>query len=132
MTVSEKEDTLEWLEYRKTVCLQMAQQNPSHAGAYSKAAARYERHAKHVRALRNALLLISDLVYSETCAPLDEAVALAKQALGQDAKNKTTNGDIVGGVECVYLCLLDAGTNNACWVPCAEGDPGAVLFQQAE
>lgn len=28
----------------------------------------------------------------------------------------------------VYLKLLDAGTDNECWVVCAKGDPGAVPF----
>lgn len=28
----------------------------------------------------------------------------------------------------VYLREVDAGTDNACWVVCAGGDPGAVAF----
>ena len=28
----------------------------------------------------------------------------------------------------VYLREIDAGTDNACWVVCAKGDPGAVEF----
>lgn len=28
----------------------------------------------------------------------------------------------------VHLREVDAGTDNACWVVCAEGDPGAVVF----
>lgn len=28
----------------------------------------------------------------------------------------------------VYLRQVDAGTDNACWVVCAKGDPGAVAF----
>lgn len=28
----------------------------------------------------------------------------------------------------VYLRLADAGTDNACWVVCIKGDPGAVAF----
>jgi hypothetical protein len=28
----------------------------------------------------------------------------------------------------VYLREVDAGTDNACWVVCAKGDPGAVEF----
>lgn len=29
----------------------------------------------------------------------------------------------------VYLREIDAGTDNACWVVCAKGDPSAVKFQ---
>lgn len=28
----------------------------------------------------------------------------------------------------VWLREIDAGTDNACWVVCAKGDPGAVEF----
>lgn len=28
----------------------------------------------------------------------------------------------------VYLREIDADTDNACWVVCAKGDPGAVAF----
>lgn len=35
--------------------------------------------------------------------------------------------ELLEGVE-VYLREVDHGTPNACWVVCAEGDPGAVLF----
>jgi hypothetical protein len=28
----------------------------------------------------------------------------------------------------VWLRLIDAGTDNACWVVCARGDPGAAEF----
>jgi hypothetical protein len=28
----------------------------------------------------------------------------------------------------VYLREVDAGSANACWIPCAKGDPGAVMF----
>jgi hypothetical protein len=29
---------------------------------------------------------------------------------------------------CVYLRCVDPGTDNECWVVCAEGDPGAKAF----
>lgn len=32
----------------------------------------------------------------------------------------------------VYLREVDAGTDNACWVVCSKGDPGAVTFVPAE
>lgn len=30
--------------------------------------------------------------------------------------------------ECIWLREVDAGTDNACMVVCAEGDPGAVRY----
>lgn len=32
----------------------------------------------------------------------------------------------------VYLRDAHEGQNDECWVPCAKGDPGAVLFVSAE
>jgi len=32
----------------------------------------------------------------------------------------------------VYLKLVDPGTDNECWIICAKGDPGAVLFTIGE
>lgn len=33
--------------------------------------------------------------------------------------------------ESVWLKKTDAGTDNECWIICAKGDPGAVLFNPA-
>ena len=32
----------------------------------------------------------------------------------------------------VWLREIDPGTDNACWVVCAKGDPGAVEFMPVE
>lgn len=44
----------------------------------------------------------------------------------RQARNTAYDYDVV-----VYLREVDAGTNNACWVVCSKGDPGAVAFVQS-
>jgi len=41
-------------------------------------------------------------------------------------------GSSVEPVLVVYLRLLDAGTDNACWRVCAKGDHGAIPFTPVE